>query len=46
VLGRVEGRRVKKMEGSRKGWIIQGTAAKALECKRIVPQNFLGLLCR
>lgn len=34
------GRTVRKMEGSREGCLIQGTAAKAVECKRIVPQNF------
>lgn len=28
------------MEGKRDGCIIQGTAAEAVECKRIVPQNF------
>lgn len=35
-------RTVRKTEGKRDGCIIQGTAAEAVECKRIVPQNFSG----
>lgn len=40
VEGVSRGRTVRKMEGSREGCLIQGTAAKAVERKRIVPQNF------
>lgn len=34
--------RVRKMEGSREDWLIRGTAAKAVEWKRTVLQNFPG----
>ena len=35
-------RRVRKIEGEMDGHVIQSTAAKAVVCKKIVLQNFLG----